>query len=113
MAVGARESLTEALRLPSDFSKEGFDRVVKLEDESDRYEDTIGTYLMKITLRELDAQQNAEVSEFLHTLPDFEPTTRSTSPKPRRKSATKKSSIRRTRGTSFRSCGTLWRKSSP
>ncbi len=72
MAVGARESLTEALRLPSDFSKEGFDRVVKLEDESDRYEDTIGTYLMKITLRELDAQQNAEVSEFLHTLPDFE-----------------------------------------
>ena len=27
---------------------------------------------MKITLRELDAKQNAEVSEFLHTLPDFE-----------------------------------------
>lgn len=72
MAVGARNSLTEALRLPQNYSQKGFDHVAKLEDESDRYEDMIGTYLMKITLRELDAKQNAEVSEFLHTLPDFE-----------------------------------------
>ena len=72
MAVGARNSLTEALLLPRNYSQKGFDHVAKLEDESDQYEDTIGTYLMKINLRELDAKQNAEVSEFLHTLPDFE-----------------------------------------
>ncbi len=72
MAAGARNSLTGALSLVGHYSTEGFEQVAALEEQSDRYEDTIGTYLMKITLRELDARQNAEVSEFLHTLPDFE-----------------------------------------
>ncbi|MBQ4369974.1 MAG: Na/Pi cotransporter family protein, partial [Oscillospiraceae bacterium] len=42
------------------------------ESFSDKYEDSIGTYLMKITRYELTPDQNTEVSKFLHTLSDFE-----------------------------------------
>ena len=72
MAAGARNSLIAALSLTTEYSEDGFQRVAQLEEESDRYEDGIGTYLMKITRRELSKGQNAEVSEFFHTLPDLE-----------------------------------------
>ncbi len=72
MAAGARNSVFAALELTHSYSSEGYRRVEALEKESDRYEDGIGTYLMKITRRELNSSQNAEVSEFFHTLPDFE-----------------------------------------
>lgn len=72
MAAGARNSVLSALALTQEYSDEGFRRVEELEKESDRYEDGVGTYLMKITRRELNSAQNTEVSEFFHTLPDFE-----------------------------------------
>lgn len=72
MAAGSRNSVLSALTLTHDYSEDGFRRVQALESESDRYEDGIGTYLLKINSRELSVDQNAEVSEFFHTLPDFE-----------------------------------------
>ena len=46
--------------------------VEDLEKSVDRYEDKLGTYLVKVTEREMTVRQNAEVSKFLHTLSDFE-----------------------------------------
>ena len=37
-----------------------------------RDRDKLGTYLVKVTEREMTVRQNAEVSKFLHTLSDFE-----------------------------------------
>lgn len=54
------------------FSDSGYKRVVELEDITDEYEDSIGTYLMKITRVELNAIQNSEVTKMMHTLSDFE-----------------------------------------
>lgn len=38
----------------------------------DRYEDRLGTYLLKITCYELNEQQNESTGKFLHTITDFE-----------------------------------------
>ncbi|MBQ9393601.1 MAG: Na/Pi cotransporter family protein [Oscillospiraceae bacterium] len=72
MARRAQEDLLDAIALRSNYSEKGFARVAELEDTIDRYEDKLGTYLMKITGKTLSTAQGAEVSEFLHTISDFE-----------------------------------------
>ena len=72
MAECCREALSDALALTANYSKEGFEEVKRLEDVADRYEDALGTYLVKVTGREMTRQQNDDVSKYLHTLSDFE-----------------------------------------
>ena len=54
------------------YSKEGFEKTAQLEQLVDCYENDIGTYLMKLSRRELAQQQNADVFKYLHTLSYFE-----------------------------------------
>ena len=72
MAECCREALSDALALTANYSKEGFEEVKRLEDVADRYEDALGSYLVKVTGREMTRQQNDDVSKYLHTLSDFE-----------------------------------------
>ena len=72
MAAKAMESVTTAVSLRRSYSKAALNRVLELEDVLDRYEDKLGTYLFKITSRELDDGQMREVSKFLRVLSDFE-----------------------------------------
>ena len=66
------ENLMDALSLLDSYSDEGFARVESTEELVDRYEDKIGTYLIKITSKELSTQQNEAVSKYLHCINDFE-----------------------------------------
>lgn len=72
MARTARENLMRSLGLFSAFSEEGMRRVEQTEDLIDRYEDKIGTYLVKLNTHELNEKQNESVSKYLHTISDFE-----------------------------------------
>lgn len=72
MAVTAKDSLEEAFLLLSSYTEEGRERVKKMESLADRYEDALGSYLMKLTGHELTEHQSREVSKYLHTLSDFE-----------------------------------------
>ena len=72
MANLTEESLDEALDLLHTFSADGYQAVKDKEVAVDRYEDALGTYLVKLTGHELTEQQNKDVSKFLHTLSDFE-----------------------------------------
>ena len=72
MAERAREALSAALSLTANYSKEGLEEVEKMESDCDRYEDALGSYLVKLTGRELTRRQNEDVSKYLHTLTDFE-----------------------------------------
>jgi len=72
MAELAQESYDAAVALVTRFSRAGFERVQTLEEAGDRYEDALGSYLMKLTGRELTPRQSQEVSRFLHTLSDLE-----------------------------------------
>ena len=72
MAELARDSLKAAFGLLSDYSENGYQRVKALETSVDRYEDALGSYLVKLTGQELTERQSREVSKFLHALSDFE-----------------------------------------
>ena len=72
MAEKARENLTDAMELLHNYSEPLVRRVDEMENEIDLYEDHLGTYLVKITARELTEKQNEDVSKFLHTISDFE-----------------------------------------
>ncbi|MBQ8954321.1 MAG: Na/Pi cotransporter family protein [Clostridia bacterium] len=72
MAETAEQAINQGLNLLADYSEKGFEDVKALENLVDKYEDSLGTYLMKLTGRELTDKQNDDVSEYLHTLSDFE-----------------------------------------
>ena len=72
MAAHARRSVELASGLLREFTEEGFEKVRELEALVDRYEDRIGTYLMKMSSQKLSPRQSSESSRYLHTLSDFE-----------------------------------------
>ena len=72
MAQRAKDSISCALGLTATFSKEGFGEVKRMEDDCDRYEDALGSYLVKLTGHEMTQRQNQDVSKYLHTISDFE-----------------------------------------
>jgi phosphate:Na+ symporter len=72
MAECAKNSFFRALDLLVKFDAAGFAEVEKLEADADRYEDGLGSYLVKLTGQEMTQKQNDDVSKYLHTLSDFE-----------------------------------------
>ena len=72
MAQEARKNFVEAIALLHGFTDERYKAVAEMENSVDRYEDKLGTYLIKLTGRELTPRQNEDVSKFLHTISDFE-----------------------------------------
>ena len=72
MAELARDNLIDAMNLFTNYSDEGFEQVKNMESQVDRYEDKLGSYLVKVTAQEMTGRQNEEVTKFLHTISDFE-----------------------------------------
>ena len=72
MARVAKDNILAALNLLQDYSEAEARRIAEREELVDRYEDRLGTYLVKLNTRELNNEQNENVSKFLHTLSDFE-----------------------------------------
>lgn len=72
MAQKSMENLLAAIALRSNYSDNSFQAVDDMESVIDRYEDKLGTYLMKITRKSLSTAQTEEVSKYLHTISDFE-----------------------------------------
>ena len=72
MATVSENALLAAMPLFTTFTEKGFDKVKSLENEADKYEDALGSYLVRVTGREMTMSQNEEVSKYLHTLTDFE-----------------------------------------
>lgn len=72
MAEKARDNLLRAMHLRLEYSERGYEQVDEAEQLVDRYEDKLGTYLMKLTGRSLTPEQTEEVAKYLHTISDFE-----------------------------------------
>ena len=72
MARKSRENLATSMLLLHEFREDNAQKVVSGEDLVDRFEDRIGTYLMKLNTSELNREENEKVSRYLHTLSDFE-----------------------------------------
>ncbi len=72
MALRAQDGLVNSFELLKNYSKKGFQEVADMEEAVDKYEDALGTYLMKISSREITERQSEDVSKYLHTIGDFE-----------------------------------------
>ena len=72
IAALAQESVNKATSLFEEYSKEKFSDVQKIESDVDSYEDQLGSYLMLLTGRELSDDESSDVTEYIHTLTDFE-----------------------------------------
>ena len=72
MAALSKEALFKSLELFKDFSEDGAEMVSEIEERVDRYEDELGTYLMKLSSRDLTEQDSETLNMLLHSIGNFE-----------------------------------------
>lgn len=72
MAELAEESINLAMELLVDYDEGKAQRVVELEDEIDVFEDHIGSYLIKVSSKNLSKADSHTASVILHSIGDFE-----------------------------------------
>lgn len=72
MARSVVSNLTNAFALLDGYSDKGFAEVESEEALIDRYEDKLGTYLVRLNRRELTTEQNHTANKYLHTITDLE-----------------------------------------
>lgn len=72
MAELSKEAIYLALDMLQDYHDEQFERVCKMEDYVDRYEDELGTYLVRLSSRSMTEKDSRTISMLLHCIGDFE-----------------------------------------
>lgn len=72
MAVEAIGALKESISLLTDFDRGRAEEVRRKEEESDHYEDSLGTYLVKLSTHAMSDEDSAESAKLLHVIGDFE-----------------------------------------
>ena len=72
MAQLTERSMSAAISLLDNFDQKVFQEVETLEGIVDRYEDKIGSYLMRLTGQEMTETQNKAVSQYLRAITDLE-----------------------------------------
>ena len=72
MAKLSVRSLKNSILLLNNYTDKGFDNIKAEEDKVDKYEDTLGTYLVKVSSQDLTEADSHELSKLLHIIGDFE-----------------------------------------
>lgn len=72
MSSIANDSVSRSIELLKNFNSAEAEKIEKLENELDRYEDKLGTYLVKLSRCELTDEQSGETAMLLHVIGDFE-----------------------------------------
>lgn len=68
----ANETLNMAIGLMEHYDEKVARAVLENEDMLDRFEDSLGTYLVKLSPRALSGEDSRRISKMLHTIGDFE-----------------------------------------
>ena len=72
MAADAAEAMHLAIGLTKKFESGAMERVIELEDRTDRYQDALGTYLVKLSNMNLSVRDNRILNTLLYTVSDIE-----------------------------------------
>lgn len=72
MAHIAKDVLLDSTKLLNKYSEKETDELLTREDMLDMYEDKLGTYLVKLSSKDLSDADSKIVSKLLHTIGDFE-----------------------------------------
>lgn len=68
----SNKAVTEAISVIKNFSSEKVSDVENLETEVDKYEDVLGSYLVKLSNKDMTDSDSRRISRILHTIGDFE-----------------------------------------
>ena len=72
MAVAACDGMDRALMLVTNYDEKSADLVRKCEDDVDKMEDTIGSYLVKLSAKNSSGEGSREITKLLHIIGDLE-----------------------------------------
>ena len=72
MAMVTKQSIVDAVSLLDNYDLAKRKDIYKSEDDVDKYEDKISTYLVKLSSRQLSDKDSKEVTELLHVVGDIE-----------------------------------------
>ena len=72
MAQSAAKAMELAIGLTRHFDPKVMEEVIALEDETDRYQDALGTYLVKLSGMQLSMEDNRKLNTLLYTISDLE-----------------------------------------
>ena len=72
MATVSCKAIRNALSVFEEYDQKLAEKVRKQEGKADNYEDSLGTYLIRITENMVDEQDSKQVSKLLHIIGDFE-----------------------------------------
>ncbi len=72
MAVASQEAMATAISLTKNFTEDAFEQVRQLEDQTDIYEDALGSYLVQLTGQKLSVEDNRILNTMLYTISDLE-----------------------------------------
>lgn len=72
MAEITRKAIGLALEVLISYDKEKADEVIRLESVADQYEDVLGSYLVKLSSKNISTADSQSMSIILHSISDFE-----------------------------------------
>ena len=72
MAEHTRNAIVTSIELIKEYDQQKADYVRETETLTDKYEDKLGTYLVRLSSHNLTAEESHAVARMLHTLSDFE-----------------------------------------
>ncbi len=72
MAELTRESIGLALDVLLEYDKKKVKKVIRLESVADKYEDVLGSYLVKLSSKNISTKDSQSMSIILHSISDFE-----------------------------------------
>ena len=73
MADTSKQAMDNAIKTINNYSDKAYEKVCKIEDKNDHYEDIIGTYLVELSSKNtLNEAESKEVSKMLKVIDDLE-----------------------------------------
>ncbi len=72
MAADSAEALRLAMGMTKKYNEQTMEQVLALEDRTDRYEDALGTYLVKLSGMNLSVEDNRVLNTMLYSIADIE-----------------------------------------
>lgn len=72
MAAISRGILFGAFRLLDNYDEQLAKKIIEQEDDLDKLEDSLGTYLVKLSAQKLSVEDSCRISKMLHSIGDFE-----------------------------------------
>lgn len=72
MAISAMDAFQDSIACVISYDEQKAERIRKAEDDTDQLEDIIGTYLLKLTSRQLGDEESVKATEYMKLVGDYE-----------------------------------------